>query len=242
MILSGNSIDHALLALAAMYAGVPYAPIAPAYSLQATDYGTLRHIFDRLEPGLVFAADGAAFERALARCCPGRRSWSSSASAPGAIAGATPFAELEADAGRRAAVDDAHASVGPDTIAKILFTSGSTGKPKGVINTQRMLCSNQEMLRTRLAFLAEEPPVLCDWLPWNHTAGGNHNFGFVLYNGGTLYIDEGRPTPAGIRRRRVRNLREIAAARCTSPCRGPTRCCMPHLRATRRCASASSAG
>ena len=98
------------------------------------------------------------------------------------------------------AVDRAHASVGPDTIAKILFTSGSTGRPKGVINTQRMLCANQEMIRSVLAFLADEPPVLCDWLPWNHTAGGNHNFGLVLYNGGTFYIDEGRPTPAGIER------------------------------------------
>ena len=100
--------------------------------------------------------------------------------------------------------------MGPDTIAKILFTSGSTGRPKGVINTQRMLCSNQEMIRSVMPFLAEEPPVLCDWLPWNHTAGGNHNFGLVLYNGGTFYIDEGRPTP-GAFETTVRNLREVAA-------------------------------
>ena len=108
-----------------------------------------------------------------------------------------------------AAVEDAHARVGPDTVAKVLFTSGSTGAPKGVINTQRMLTANQEQLRTVLAFLADEPPVLCDWLPWNHTFGGNHNFGLTLYNGGTLYIDAGTPTPAGFATTAA-NLREIA--------------------------------
>ena len=107
------------------------------------------------------------------------------------------------------AVDDAHARVGPDTVAKILFTSGSTGMPKGVINTQRMLCSNQEMILTALPLLAEQPPILCDWLPWNHTFGGNHNFGIVLYNGGTLYIDEGKPTAADFDKT-IANLAEIA--------------------------------
>ena len=100
-------------------------------------------------------------------------------------------------------------SVGPDTIAKILFTSGSTGQPKGVINTQRMLCANQAMIRAGLAFLADEPPVLVDWLPWNHTFGGNHNFGLVLDNGGSLYIDEGKPLPGAIEAT-VRNLRDVA--------------------------------
>jgi feruloyl-CoA synthase len=120
----------------------------------------------------------------------------------------TSFHELEATPAT-AAVDDAHARITPSTIAKLLYTSGSTGRPKGVINTQRMLCSNQEMLRTVLPLLTEEPPILCDWLPWNHTFGGNHNFGIVLYNGGTLYIDGGKPTPAGFETT-VRNLREIA--------------------------------
>ncbi len=98
---------------------------------------------------------------------------------------------------------------GPDTIAKFLFTSGSTKQPKGVINTQRMLCANQQMLRQCFAFLADEPPVLIDWLPWNHTFGGNHNVGIALYNGGTLYIDDGKPTPKGMAAT-LRNLREIA--------------------------------
>ncbi len=225
IILSGNSIEHALLALAAMFSGVLYAPVAPAYSLQAKDFGTLRQIFDRLEPGLVFAAEGEAFDRALAQVLP--KGVELVSSAPGSMP-ATMFAELEA-AAATSAVDEANASVGPDTIAKILFTSGSTGRPKGVINTQRMLCANQEMIRTVLTFLTEEPPVLCDWLPWNHTAGGNHNFGLVLFNGGTLHIDAGRPTPAGIETT-VRNLREVAAvAHFTVP--RTYEMLMPYLRA-----------
>ena len=230
IILSGNSIEHALLALAAMFSGVIYAPIAPAYSLQAKEFGTLAQIFERLHPGLVFAAEGAAYERALSRVLPAGVELvvsASSLSSPGALV-ATPFADLDATPAT-SAVDEAHAKVGPDTIAKILFTSGSTGHPKGVVNTQRMLCANQEMIRTVMVFLTEEPPVLCDWLPWNHTAGGNHNFGLVLYNGGTLYIDEGRPTPAGIETT-VRNLREIAAvAHFTVP--RTYEMLMPYLRA-----------
>jgi feruloyl-CoA synthase len=208
LILSGNSIEHALLALAAMHTGVLYAPIAPAYSLQARTYGTLGQIFDRVKPALVFAAEGASYEAALRSVLPPRAELIVSSSAPDGSA-ATPFAEIE-NTPVTDAVDRAHAKVGPDTIAKILFTSGSTGRPKGVINTHRMLCSNQEMLRSVMPFLADEPPVLCDWLPWNHTAGGNHNFGIVLYNGGTFYIDEGRPAP-GAFETTVRNLREIAA-------------------------------
>ena len=225
IILSGNSIEHGLLALAAMFSGVLYAPIAPAYSLQAKDFGTLEQIFARVGPGLVFAAEGSAFDRALSQVLP--KGVELVSVTPGSIP-ATPFAELEA-ATATPAVDEANSRVGPDTIAKILFTSGSTGRPKGVINTQRMLCANQEMIRTVLTFLSEEPPVLCDWLPWNHTAGGNHNFGLVLFNGGTLYIDEGRPTPAGIGTT-VRNLREVAAvAHFTVP--RTYEMLMPYLRA-----------
>jgi len=208
LILSGNGIEHALLALAAMHVGVPYAPLATAYSLQAREYGVLRDIVGHLEPGLVFAAEGAAYERALRAVVPPDTELVVSVSAPQGRS-ATPFAEI-AETPATSAVDDAGARVGLDTLAKVLYTSGSTGRPKGVVNTQRMLCSNQAMLGSVFPFLAEEPPVLCDWLPWNHTAGGNHNFGIALWHGGTFYIDEGRPVP-GAFDATLRNLREVSA-------------------------------
>ncbi|MDQ2927323.1 MAG: feruloyl-CoA synthase [Pseudomonadota bacterium] len=205
-ILSDNDIEHLLLALGAMLAGVPYAPVSPAYSLVSQDFGKLRHILGLLTPGLVFAG-GPAYAKAIEAVVPRD---TPVVLTEGAIEGRTtiPFARvLQTKA--TSAVDAAHARVGPDTIAKFLFTSGSTKLPKGVINTQRMLCANQQMIRQCFPALAEEPPVLVDWLPWNHTFGGNHNVGIVLYNGGTLYIDEGKPTPALIGET-LRNLREIA--------------------------------
>ena len=229
VILSGNGIDHGLLALAAMYVGVPYAPIAPAYSLQATEHSALRHIFERLGPALVFADDGAAYERALRAVLTDRIELVVSRSS-GELR-ATAFEDL-ANGRVTPGIDDAKQRVTGDTIAKVLFTSGSTGRPKGVINTQRMLCSNQEMIRSVLAFLTDEPPILCDWSPWNHTAGGNHNFGLVLRNGGTLYIDEGKPTPARFATT-LRNLREIP---CTAHFAVPRlyEMLMPHLRSDAR--------
>jgi len=204
VILSGNSIEHGILALGAMYAGIMYVPVAPSYSLIARDFTTLGALWNSLKPGLVFAADGEPFARALMAVsapeivtCRATSSFSS-----------TLFDEL-LETPATSAVDEAHTSVGPSTIAKLLYTSGSTGRPKGVINTQRMLCANQQMLLAVLPLLSDEPPVLCDWLPWNHTFGGNHNFGLVLFNGGTLYIDAGKPTP-GAFDTTISNLREIA--------------------------------
>ena len=204
-ILSGNDLEHAALGLGAMYAGIPFAPISPAYSLVSSDFGKLRLIFDILTPGLVFVSEGAPFRKAIESVLP--------ADAELVVRGdparlrATSFSLLEAKTAT-SAVDRAHAAVTPDTIAKFLFTSGSTGTPKGVINTQRMLCSNQEMVRTMLPFVVDDPPVLCDWLPWNHTFAGNHDFGLVLYNGGSYYIDDGRPV-AGAIEATIRNLDEV---------------------------------
>lgn len=207
VVLSGNDIEHALLQLGALIAGIPYAPVSPAYSLLSEDLGKLRHVVGLLTPGLVFAADGQAFGRALGTVVPPGTEVVVTRNPPTGRA-STLFGTLTArPAGPE--VDAAHTKVGPDTIAKFLFTSGSTGAPKAVINTQRMWCSNQAMIRTMLAFFREEPPVLVDWAPWHHTAAGNHDFGLVLTNGGSYYIDEGKPMPGAIEAT-VRNLREIA--------------------------------
>jgi feruloyl-CoA synthase len=207
-ILSGNDIEHALLGLAAMHVGVPYAPISVPYSLVSRDFKKLKAIIEILTPGLVFAADGATFAPAIAATVPQDVEVAVTAN-PASDRPMTPYTEL-LDARPTSAIDAAHAKVGPATVAKILFTSGSTGQPKGVINTQQMLCANQAMIRGGLAFLGDgEPPVLVDWLPWNHTYGSNHNFGLVLDRGGSLYIDEGKPMPGAIEAT-ARNLRDIA--------------------------------
>ncbi len=207
VILSGNDIEHALLALGALYAGIPHAPVSPAYSLVSTDFAKLRHIINLLTPGLVFAADGALYRRAIEATVPHDVEVVVAANALADLK-TTPFAQLVATP-PTAAVEAAHDRVGPETIAKFLFTSGSTGSPKAVINTQRMWCANQVMLRTALAYFQDEPPVIVDWAPWHHTAGGNHDFGLVLYNGGTFHIDEGKPLPGAIEAT-ARNLREVA--------------------------------
>jgi feruloyl-CoA synthase len=228
-ILSGNDIEHALLGLAAMHVGVPYAPISVPYSLMSQDFKKLTAIIDILTPGLVFAANGTAFARAIAAAVPASVEVAVAANPPDGRP-ATRFADL-LEARPTPAIDAAHAAAGPDTVAKILFTSGSTGQPKGVINTQRMLCSNQAMIAAGLAFVGEEPPVLVDWLPWNHTFGSNHNFNLVLHNGGTLYIDEGKPMPGAIEAS-VRNLRDIAPTIYFNVPRG-FEMLLPHLQADR---------
>ncbi len=206
-VLSGNDLEHALLQLGALYAGIPYAPISPAYSLLSSDFGKLRQVLQLLTPGLVFATDGAVFGKAIAAAVPASAELVVTRNAPQGRA-ATAFADIAAHA-PGPEVDAAHARVGPDTIAKFLFTSGSTGAPKAVINTQRMWCANQAMIRTMLAYFRDEPPVLVDWAPWHHTAAGNHDFGLVLVNGGSYYIDEGKPMPGAIEAT-VRNLSEIS--------------------------------
>jgi len=206
MVLSDNAIDHALLMLGAMHVGVPVAPISPAYSLMSKDYAKVKAIAGLLNPGLVYAADGAKFAGVLSSVDFGDAEIVLGANRPAGVQ-ATAFADLRRTPG--AEVDQAYAAVGPDTVAKFLFTSGSTGEPKGVINTQRMLCSNQQVISQLWPFLAERPPVIVDWLPWNHTFGGNHNFNMMLANGGTLYIDEGKPAP-GLIEKTVANLREVS--------------------------------
>jgi feruloyl-CoA synthase len=208
MILSGNDIEHAVLAIACLHIGAPYAPISPSYSTIAADLAKLRHIADKLTPGLVFASDGEEFARALDAVAPhGAELVVTRNPPPGRPT--TLFADLLAGAPDDRGVERAHQTVKGEDVAKILFTSGSTALPKGVINSQRMLTANQEMIANYFRFLKEAPPVLVDWLPWHHTFGGNHNFGLIVYNGGSLYIDAGRPTPKGIEAT-IRNLREIA--------------------------------
>ena len=206
VILSGNDLEHFQLALGAMYAGIAYCAISPAYSLVVTDFGRLGELIAQLTPGAVYAADGGTFGRAIAAVLPADAEL---ILGEGEVAAhqATSFARLLDTA--PTGIDERNAGVGPDTIAKFMFTSGSTKKPKAVITTHGMLCNNQQMLLQTFPFMAYEPPVLVDWLPWNHTFGGSHNVGIVLYNGGTLYLDDGKPTPRDCAVS-LRNLTEIA--------------------------------
>ncbi|WP_338761551.1 feruloyl-CoA synthase [Massilia sp. METH4] len=206
VILSGNDLQHYQLAMGAMYAGVPYVPVSPAYSLVATDFGRLHELVAHLTPGAVYASDGIAFSRAIAAVLPAGTELILDAGEVG-DRDVTRFSALLETV--PSSVDAANAGVGPETIAKFLFTSGSTKKPKAVVTTHGMWTSNQQMLLQTFPFFGEAPPVLVDWLPWNHTFGGSHNIGIALYNGGTLYLDDGRPTPQEFPRT-LANLKEIA--------------------------------
>ncbi len=207
-ILSENSIEHALLALAAMHIGIPVVPVSTAYSLVSRDFKKLRAVFSLLTPGLVFADEGQRFAPALAALGDYDFELLVARNGEGLARPAQAFDELleREDA---MAVERAFAAIGPDTIAKFLLTSGSTGEPKAVINTQRMLCSNQQAHTQCWPFLADPPPIIVDWLPWNHTMAGNNIFGAALAQGGSYYIDEGRPLP-GLIEKTARNLREVA--------------------------------
>jgi feruloyl-CoA synthase len=193
-ILSENSLEHALLALGCLYAGVPHCAVSPAYSTISQDYAKLRHVIDTITPGLVFATDEARYSKAARAAVP---------------AGTEIVYGMPPESEPTQAIDAAMQGTGPDTIVKFLFTSGSTKMPKAVINTHGMWCANQQQMLQSMPVLGEEPPVLVDWLPWNHTFGGNHNVGLTIYHGGTLYIDDGKPTPTAIAQT-LRNLREIA--------------------------------
>ncbi len=202
VILSGNSVDHALLGLAAQYVGVPCAPVAEQYSLIPAAHGRLQHVLALIDPAAIYAEDGAAYGAALALPeMAGRRILCSRNVPDGAVA----LDRLDGTGD----VAAAHAAVGPDTVAKYLLTSGSTSEPKAVVTTQRMMTTNQAMIRDGLPFVAAKPPVLVDWLPWNHVFGGSHNFNLVLANGGSLYIDHGKPLPA-LFPRTVENLGLVA--------------------------------
>jgi feruloyl-CoA synthase len=207
VLLSGNDIEHLQLAFGALYAGIPYCPVSPAYSLLSQDFAKLRHVCDLLQPGLVFVSDAEPFQRAIDTVLPVETPL---ITVRGQVTGRrqVSFASLLEQPGS-AEAEAAFASTGPDSIAKFLFTSGSTKLPKAVITTQRMLCANQQMLLQTFPVFGEEPPVLVDWLPWNHTFGGSHNVGIVLYNGGSFYLDDGKPTAQGFAQT-LRNLKDVS--------------------------------
>jgi feruloyl-CoA synthase len=206
-ILSENDLEHLMLMLAGQHAGIPTAHLSPVYSLISKDLAQLRHCIGLLTPGMVFVSNGEKYRRAIEVAVSDEMELVITSSPP-KIRAATRFADLLATKATDA-LDAAHERIDPDSPAKFLFTSGSTGMPKAVINTHRMICCNQQMIAQVFAFLQDDPPVLVDWLPWNHTFGGNHNIGIALYNGGSFYIDEGKPGP-GFIDETIRNLREIA--------------------------------
>ncbi|MCS3886546.1 acyl-CoA synthetase (AMP-forming)/AMP-acid ligase II [Bradyrhizobium elkanii] len=207
-ILSGNSIEHALMTQAAMQARLPAAPVSPAYSLMSQDHLKLKYLFNLIKPAVVMVQDGPTFEKALKaidltgitvvhvlRPCEGIKSMA--------------FADLAATP-VTAAVGESIAKITPRTVGKLLFTSGSTGMPKAVINTQEMMCANAAMMMQVRPRETEGPiPTVLDWMPWNHTMGGNAAFNPVLVDGGTLYIDDGRPMPGQLEET-IRNLREVS--------------------------------
>ncbi|SMX30641.1 feruloyl-CoA synthase [Actibacterium lipolyticum] len=204
VVMSGNGVDHAILSLAAQYVGVPIVPLAEQYSLIPEAHGRLIYVLEKVKPAMAFVSDAAQYASALS--LPQLEGVELVAvKTDGAPVPVTAFADLLGHG--QGGVDDAHAKVGPDTLAKILFTSGSSSDPKGVLTTHRMMCANQTQISDALRFLKARPPRILDWLPWNHVFGGSHNFNMMLANGGSLYIDNGKPTKAGFEDT-LRNIKE----------------------------------
>jgi feruloyl-CoA synthase len=217
VVLSDNAVDHAVLMLAAMHVGRPVCTVSSAYSRMAKDLSKIRGILRTLQPALVYASDAKVYGAALADGAAGDavKVFSQHAdTVPGALAFDTLARTAEGPRVMRA-----FQAIAPDDHAKYLLTSGSTGTPKVVINTHRMLCANQQMMAQTWRFLEAEKPVILDWLPWSHTFGGNHNLNMVLRNGGSLYIDDGRPAP-GLVEKTVRNLQDVKPTLCFNVPRG----------------------
>lgn len=206
LILSGNDLSHLVLSMGAMLAGVPFSAVSPAYALISQDYGKLKHVIEVLTPGLIYAADGDAFANAIQTCADKTIEIVTDSGTFGEQLGtsfdsllATPISDIK----------EHYTTLDENTIAKFLFTSGSTKLPKAVPTTHLMLCSNQQMLLQTFPEFGVEPPVLLDWLSWHHTFGGSHNVGIALYNGGTIYLDDGKPVP-GKFDETIRNLKELS--------------------------------
>jgi feruloyl-CoA synthase len=221
VVLSENSINHALVALAAMHVGVPVSPVSPAYSLVSQDFEKLKYIVDLLTPGAIFVSRQSPYAKALAAVAPRFDGDIIVGRVETGEALGPRMTSLDAVMARtdRGAVAAAFAGIGPDTIGKFLFTSGSTGQPKGVVNTHRMMCSSQQARLRIWPFLERSPPTTIDWLPWSHTFGGNHNFNMVLRCGGTIAIDGGKPLP-GAFQTSLDNIKSVAATQCFNVPRG----------------------
>ncbi|KCV81303.1 feruloyl-CoA synthase [Actibacterium atlanticum] len=208
IIMSGNGVDHGLLSLAAHYIGVPTVPVAEQYSLIHGAHGRLRHAIELVHPKMAYVVDADQYSEALA--LDALNGIEVVATRTGQAKNVTAFEDLlKGDAS--VDLQAAYADVTPDTVAKILMTSGSTSAPKGVLTTHRMMCVNQTQIADALPFLRARPPRVVDWLPWNHVFGGSHNFNMMLANGGSFYVDDGKPVK-GLFDRTVENLSMITGS------------------------------
>lgn len=201
-VLSGNSIENAVISFAAMSIGVILAPISPNYTLMPGGLARLKDVAEALRPNFVFVQSGRDFSAGRSIPELAAATWISVDGAPDTV----PFQAMTAISGSDG-FERASGAVSCDAVAKILFTSGSTGFPKGVLNTHRMMASSLQM--GSLLVSPPDTPVQVEWLPWHHTMGSNVILHSILKNGGTLYIDDGRPLPQ-LFHKTIANLREIS--------------------------------